>query len=60
MPVSEALNRTFIDTPVEAEHKYLVEVIDGVVYAMSAPTSKHQRIAGNMYAFLMFQLMGHP
>ncbi|MDR3170579.1 MAG: Uma2 family endonuclease [Treponema sp.] len=59
MPISEALNRTFIDTPVE-EHKYLVEVIDGVVYAMSAPTSKHQRVVLNIAAFLAFQLMGQP
>ncbi|MDR3171613.1 MAG: Uma2 family endonuclease [Treponema sp.] len=41
------------------EPKYLEEVIDGIVYAMGAPTMRHQRIAGNMYGFLMFQLMGH-
>jgi Uma2 family endonuclease len=40
-----------------------VEVIDGVVYAMSSPTDVHQDAAGGVYAQLLSQLRGkrcHP
>ncbi|MDR3170664.1 MAG: Uma2 family endonuclease [Treponema sp.] len=63
MPVSAALKGTFTNIrkdDTEPRYRYLVEVIGGVVYAMSAPSTKHQRVVGKLYGFLLFQLMGHP
>ena len=61
-----------MDKPIEADQRYTYadyltwdddvrrELIDGVIYVMSAPTWEHQRINGNLFMQIAVFLKGKP